>query len=162
NERQKWVNPTTTGDLMSYCNPRWISQYQYQRALARFDPAAQPVTRAPAAPPVPDGEGNYLAVGGVVVDGALEQFDPGHRVTLPGGSSDHPGSGAFSLEVQSAGGTVLFTRHFELIYTGDGDDSDSGAFLEVVPYADTARRIVVKHNGAVIGTRAASANAPTV
>jgi hypothetical protein len=165
-ELQAWFDRAITADLMSYCPPRWISQYQYDRALARFDrrAASQARSMAEVAPasPIPAGDGNYLMIGALIENGALAQLNPGYRITLPGGSSDHPGSGPFSLEVQNQSGVVLFTRHFAVRETGDSEDETSGTFHEMVPFADSARRIVLKYNGATIGSRQATANAPVV
>ncbi len=163
---QQWLDRTLFVDLMAYCSPRWMSQYHYSLALATFDLRPTEPERSTSElslqAPIPDGAGNYLAIGGMVVNGGLGTLDPGYRITMPGGSSDHPGSGPFSLEVQTSDGGVLFTRSFLLRDTGDGEGATNGFFLEVVPFADTASRIVLKYNGDPIGSREASTNAPVV
>jgi hypothetical protein len=162
-----FLNKASTFDLMSYCGPKWISQYQYQRARSRFAPllASQTepnLTQALPTIPSPDPKGNYLFVAGMIENGAMEQFEPSYRISLPSGSNDEAGTGPFTLEVQDGPGGVLFTRNFTLIGHNHTGDETSGAFFEVVPFAPTARRIVIKYAGTTIAIREVSANAPTV
>lgn len=163
-----FLNNTSTFDVMSFCtDSQWISQYQYQRAVGRFASllAGQtgPIqTQALPTSPNPNPNGNYLFVTGTIQDGVMEQFAPSYRVSLPPGSSDGAGTGPFTLEVQDESGAVLFTRNFTLLGHNHSGHETSGAFFEVVPFASSARRIVIKHAGLTIATRVASANTPTV
>jgi len=80
---------------------------------------------------------------------------------LPAGSHDAPGSGAVTLEVQTAGGQILFTRAFDPV-SHDDHEGIGGAFREIVPFPVGAARIVLKYGGATLATRVASANSPAV
>lgn len=163
----------TTFDLMSYCNPRWISEYNYSALFRHFHPgpgAASASTAAPlavagasafAAAPSPAADGDYLIVAGRVHQDQVAALYPFYRLSLSPGSHDQPGSGPLSLEVQTEGGQVLFTRAFSPLSHGD-HDGDDGAFREIVPFPAAAARIVLKHGETTLATRSASAHAPVV
>ncbi|MGC8780437.1 MAG: DNRLRE domain-containing protein [Anaerolineae bacterium] len=158
----------TTFDLMSYCNPRWISEYNYSRLYDHFHPGPGAASSAAAAranvfaaAPLPAANGNYLIVAGRIHEEQVTALHPFYRLSLPAGSHDGPGSGAVTLEVQTAGGQILFTRAFDPLSHGD-HDGIGGAFREIVPFPAGAARIVLKYGGSALATRSASAHAPMV
>ena len=162
-----FLNKASTFDLMSYCGPQWISQYQYQRAISRFEPTLAHQTRPDSSQtvstiPDPDPNGNYLFVSGTIRDIGIERLEPSYRITLPSGSHDEAGSGPFTLEIQDGSGVALFTRNFALLGYNHTGDEISGAFFEIVPFAPTAERMVIRYTSATVATREVSANAPTV
>jgi hypothetical protein len=163
-----------TYENMSYCGPRWMSEYQYQRSLGGyFGPASLARARGyavQAAPnasnldtePVPDPNGNYIFVSGVITNGVTAALAPAYRITLPSGSSDTTGTGMFSLEIQDMGGAALFVRKFSTSGHNFNGMQTSGAFFEVLPFAPGAQRIVLKHGTTPLVTRALSPNRPSV
>lgn len=155
----------TTYDLMAYTSPRWISAYTYGALFDHFHPGpglagADALSWLGPAPRA-DGDGNYVVVAGRIHEGQVHHLEPFYRLSLPSGSSDQPGSGNYGIQVQDAGGAVLFTRAFMPVAHGDRS-GDEGVFGEVLPYADNAARIVIVRDTETLATRVASANYPFV
>ena len=114
------VQPSTP-DVMSYCGPRWISDYHFTNAL-RFrlsdaDSAGLPYL-APQTP-------SLLLWGGVDADG-LPFLEPAFVVqavpSLP------QSGGEYRLSGRTGGGTELFSLSFTMPEVADGDGSESFAF----------------------------------
>lgn len=98
-----------TYDLMSYCSPIWISDYNYEKVIAyrdtsEFDGASADLNNNVA------GEQRTLVILGGVVDGEL-QLEPAldwkSRVTVPSRG------GRYTLEGLDAGGSVIFSLSLE-------------------------------------------------
>jgi len=155
----------TTFDLMSYCSPRWLSAYNYSALFRHFHPGPDLATAASVsrfgAALQPAADGAYLVAAGRINQGQVSRLEPFYRLSLPAGSHDQPGSGAYSLEVQGANGQVLFARAFDLASHGYAD-ADAGVFREIVPFGAGAARIVVKSGGTELAGREVSAHAPEV
>ncbi len=155
----------TTFDLMSYCSSRWLSAYNYSALFDHFHPGPDLATVASVsrfgAALQPAADGNYLVAAGRISQGQVNRLEPFYRLNGTPGSNDQPDSGAYSLEVQAAGGQALFTRAFDLASHGDSG-GDDGVFREIVPFPAGAARIAVKHGGAELAGRAVSAHAPEV
>nr|NIP83029.1 hypothetical protein [Gemmatimonadota bacterium]NIQ57467.1 hypothetical protein [Gemmatimonadota bacterium]NIU77631.1 hypothetical protein [Gammaproteobacteria bacterium]NIX47942.1 hypothetical protein [Gemmatimonadota bacterium] len=100
------LDPYRTYDLMGYCDPVWISDYNYERVLAyrdtsRFDAAFEaPETGSPAPP-----RRATLVVRGGVLDGAL-RLEPALEWDGP---VTPPAQGPYALEGLDAAGRTLFT-----------------------------------------------------
>ncbi len=175
-------DPNSTYDLMSYCEPRWISPIQYKRMIATLGggtittpsiATGGPVSMSSANPhaaaaPRAAGagvSGPYFQISGTI-DNSSVSFDPLFTQTIVG-SSD-PGTGTYSIQVQSASGQTLFTRYFtpEIGVGDDADNttsSDTPAFAEWIPaVAGAARLVVMDPNGVELGTIALSGSAPKV
>lgn len=107
--RQELYDPVTTFDLMSYCDPAWISDYNYRRVLmyrdtSRFDAVSR------TADAVMRQREDVLIVHAGVLDGAL-RVSPGlETVAQPVLPSR---GGRYTLEGLDATGAVLFTLSFE-------------------------------------------------
>ncbi|CAA9343055.1 MAG: hypothetical protein AVDCRST_MAG68-3140, partial [uncultured Gemmatimonadetes bacterium] len=98
--------PTADKDLMSYCRPRWVSDYTYQ-AVLNFRAAGDNGTRertadAPAEP--------SLLVWGRV-GGATPVIEPAFELTTAPSLPARPGP--FTLQGLDAGGAVLFSLPFD-------------------------------------------------
>ncbi len=127
------LQPPTRYDLMSYCDPIWISDYNYRnvldyRATSEFDPpAAVGMTSSARAP-----EESVLVVRGGVRDGelrlepALEWTGP---VTLP------ERGGRYRVEGLDAAGATIFSVSFEPQQLDHGGDAQ---FLMALPLAVAA------------------------
>ncbi len=134
-----FLDPSTNRDLMSYCGPRWISDYNYRMMLAwrvaspLGAPPGAPVAplAAPDAPPQP----GILVVGTLTSTGA--ELLPAWSVTAPphlpvtGGSHTLRG-------LDDAGG-VLFSIDFEPDEVPHADDPSERHFGFVIPLAPADR-----------------------
>ena len=114
--------PPTRLDIMSYCNPVWISEYHFTNAL-RFRvseadsvglPMAGPSTQSLLLWGGVDAEGNPLLETALVVDAppALPQAP-----------------GRFRLAGRTANGTELFSLSFDMPEVADGDGGSNFAFV---------------------------------
>ncbi|MBI5877175.1 MAG: DNRLRE domain-containing protein [Chloroflexi bacterium] len=154
-------------DIMTYCGTgaqpyrnKWLSLYTYEHLFDYFDPNPAAVSSAGFSTRAISPSGNYLRVMGRIYSGTAE-LRPFYRLSLPSGSSDHAGSGAYTLELHNASGTVMFTRYFDPL-GHDGAPDEFGAFLEIVPLTSGVARIVIRAGTLEIASRNVSAHAPTV
>ena len=144
-----YLDPNTYRDVMTYCGPKWISDITYEALRESFRPSAigqlslQPATGI---------EQEYLIGSGKIIDGLVIMTHPFYRHMLPAGTSDETGQGSYSLELQNANGTPLFTRYFNTIKDLDDPISESIYFRQVVPWQPGTARIVVKRGQAVLRT----------
>ena len=102
------VVPASTGDLMSYCPPRWISDYSFTRAL-RYRLGQDYASAGPSE--------SLLLWGGLDEnDDPLLQpaFVVDARPTLPSAP------GAYELSGRTVGGDELFTLSFDMHEVSDG------------------------------------------
>ncbi|MXX34137.1 MAG: hypothetical protein F4Z50_05195 [Gemmatimonadetes bacterium] len=124
--------PPSTPDLMSYCDPAWISDYHFSRALryrsgpvlADGDPAAA-TTRHPAP--------SVMVWGGVDENG-VPFLNPAFAVDAPPALPE-PG-GEFGLVGLTSNGATLFALRFDLPVIADSDGRSSFAFVLPVKAAD--------------------------
>lgn len=145
----------TTHDLMSYVHPRWPSEITFNALRERFAHASADSAFA-AALGAPEQE--YLLARGTIHEGRVELNDAWYRLTLPAGTSDDPGHGPYSLELQGPGGTPLYTRHFRLT----GVEESAGVFEERLPWQPGTTRIVLQQGITVLLIVPVSANTPVV
>ncbi len=127
---QSLVAPWAYRDLMSYCGPRWISGYHFNKALQfrltsqGFRPDAAPGAGASRGG---DAARSLLLWGGVDATGT-PFLEPAFVVDAPTALPE-PGGGALELAGRTAGGDVLFSLSFDMPAIADGDGSSSFAFL---------------------------------
>ena len=112
------VRPSTP-DLMSYCGPRWVSDYSFTNALRYrlFDegpPAAAVAARS------------LLLWGGISAD-SVPYLEPAFVIDAPAALPDS--AGAYRIAGRSASGGELFSLSFTMPETADGDGSSSFAFV---------------------------------
>ena len=104
-------------DLMSYCNPRWISDYHFTNALRTrlFDhgPPAAVAT-------------SLLLWGGIGAEGQ-PYLNPAFVVDAPPALPDS--AGAYEVTGRIASDDELFSLSFAMPEVGDGDGSASFAFI---------------------------------
>ncbi len=157
------VDPAKFFDLMSYCDrppiESWPSDWTYTNLLlsinSRFAPAG-PVVAGTLA-------GDFFVIRGSVhlLDGSVELLPFANLLqTAP---PEVPSAGDYVLRLRSGGGALLGETAFEPKLTEPiGPDPELGTFLIGVA-ADPAIRIVeIVHDGEVVASRMASANAPVV
>ncbi len=107
-------------DLMSYCAPRWISDYHFTNGL-RFrlsdaDSVGLPYLEA---------QRSLLLWGGVGAD-SVPFLEPAFVVEAP--PSTPQSGGEYRLTGRSSGGTELFSLSFAMPVVADGDGSSSFSF----------------------------------
>jgi hypothetical protein len=151
-------DPSGYHDFMSYCEPEWISPYNYWILYSQLRPWVGYTTLASEQKSA-DAQEEYLAVTGIVDSDGTVKLYPFRRIMLPFGSENETGTGSYSLELQSNTGEGLFIRQFEPLHPS----GETGmAILEIIPYASGTARIVLKHDGVVLETIDVSANEPQV
>ena len=120
--RSGTVVPPSTGDLMSYCEPYWISDYHFSNALRYrlFD------EREPQAAAVTASGKSIFLWGGIDAD-SVPFLEPAFVVdappALPDSRGDHRVTG------RTSGGGTLFSLSFTMPEAADGDGSSSFAFV---------------------------------
>ena len=117
------VNPSTGRDLMSYCSPRWISDYSFTNALRYrlFDEGSPPAAAAVAAT-----TRSLLLWGGVGAD-SVPFLEPAFLVDAPAALPDS--AGEHTITGRTNGGSELFSLNFTMPETADGDGSSSFALV---------------------------------
>ncbi len=122
--RTRLVSPMQYKDIMGYCNPDWISDYQFKRALAHRRATEDFGGTVPAASAPP--ETTLLLWGGVGDDEFL--LEPAF---LMEGTPRLPDSGGpYRLEGFTGDGST----HFSFDFTPDPVEFGGGHFLFAVPY----------------------------
>ena len=120
------VDPSTP-DLMSYCHPRWISDYNFNKALQyRMD--AEATASAIAAHDRPRGR-RLLLWGGVGAEGQL-RLDPAFWLDAPARTPS--GSGPYRVEGLNRDGTSAFALDFDMAEGSYG----GGGFLFLIPFEE--------------------------
>ena len=121
--------PPNRPDLMSYCNPRWISDYHFTNALGfRLRDEVDDSTAATAAPaPVR----SLLLWGGVDARG-VPYLEPAFVTDASPALPDS--AGEYWLTGRSADGRAIFSLRFTMPEVADGDGGSSFVFaLPVQP-----------------------------
>jgi hypothetical protein len=147
------VVPTTVGDEMGYCQPRWPSDYTYRKWRAEIE------TR----PGFVDPTGDFLVVSGTAAaDGSTATLDTVRRLSQVATlSSAQPGGYLIRL-LDASGGTItdynvtagrIISHH----------DEPTLAFNEVFNWVAGTRRVaLIDTTGTRLAERSVSANAPIV
>jgi hypothetical protein len=111
-EADELQDPALRYDLMTYCDPVWISDYNYEKVIAYRDTsayAAGSVGDDPRTPASADGE-RVLLVRGGVLDGRL-RLEPALEWTGPVALPDR--EGRYTLEGLDRQGRAVFTLALE-------------------------------------------------
>ncbi len=148
-------------DFMSYCRPKWISDYTYEGIYQRL--ATMPVTAA-----VRHGttaglvEGDWLIATGILTPAAGNGgFGIVRRVPTAGDPTP-PEPGPFTLEL-AAGDGVLASHPFTALPIADGAPGYV-AFDLMVPFlpGTTALRVVENDTGRALASAVVSASPPVI
>ena len=144
------INPSlktysTYYDLMSYCDPVWISDYNYDRLMSLYILPGQ-------ISPSSNG-GDSLVVSGAITENAAN-FNPTFTLDVP---SVVPIPGPYSLDLLDANGTVL--RSYPFMPDEAHADPTEGPPLEsilgfhlTVPAEPGVAQIRVQHSGELLGS----------
>jgi hypothetical protein len=175
-------------DLMTYCPDQWVSTWSWlwlHSALLGGDkpqaaasgpgvtaerdsigsgwslaPVTLGLALAPSSGLLPDAEGQtYFVVTGMPDGSGTLRIVKVERLTLTGGD-DAPGSGAYILELQNAGGSVLAARRFDPAPAGEVPGAH--VFAQRLPALPGAARLVLKWGATTTDSRVISASAPQV
>ncbi len=115
--------PGTFKDLMSYCNPTWVSDYNYLAVLAARD-------IMPGVRPAPGGAGTGLLIWGRIINGAVV-LEPALLVRAP---ARLPAvTGRHHVEGFDAAGGSIFSLSFAGDLVSDLPSGDERHFAFVVP-----------------------------
>ncbi len=137
--------PSQYYDLMSYCDPAWISDYTYEAVLdfrasekIRWDKAAR-------------GESVLMVWGRI--DGDVAVLEPAYEIDAPAALPMRPGP--YRLQGLDAAGGVVFELSFEPDRLGHGPDSRHFSFAVPASVAQTGRleRLRLIGPGGVIAER---------
>ena len=118
------VSPQTW-DLMSYCEPMWISDYSFTRALAHRMKLGEVI------PPA------YAAAKGILLWGGLD--DDGELTLEPAFAVDAPtklpeSDGPYTITGANDNGSVLFSLAFDI---SEYADAEGGSFAFILPVRET-------------------------
>jgi len=138
-------------DVMSYCNPEWISDYTYE-ALWDYDSSPSIAPQSLESP-----QGTLLVSGWLSEDGRIS-FRPAYRLDV---AAYQPKGGEYDLIMLDAQGRELGAYAFTPVSThgdriGGGPTESSMAFHLAIPYAEGLAAIRVSKDGAEMGTLRAS------
>ena len=121
------VKQSSLRDLMSYCDPPWISDYTY-RAILNFRSVYYPPTGAAT-------QARTASQGNLLVWGRIEQgrliLEPAIEVDAP--ASLPARSGPHRVEAFGPNGETLFSLNFSGDRVADGQNPDDQTFAFVVP-----------------------------
>jgi hypothetical protein len=115
-------NPATVADLMGYCSPSWVSDYNWS-AMVTYRQGG-PNNAPPAA-----GSGSGLLVWGRITDAGVV-LEPSFRVPLSGRA---PSPGAHRLELLASDGSLLQTVRFGADTVADLPGGAEVHFAFVIP-----------------------------
>jgi hypothetical protein len=156
------VNGAHTNDFQSYGGaPNWVSDYTYEKLLQNVRTDIPAVVAAPA---VVTTTQSYLFASGTITGSGpifIGGIDPFYVLDRPVGTSDDPGTGAFSIELRDASNTVLYTRNFDLD-SSQHPGAFGQPFNQILPFDSRTQSIVLRHGLTVLATRTRTPNAPTV
>ncbi len=151
------VSPTTHFDLMSYCQPRWISGYTYEGISAAINTTS-------SASPAMSLEGERVLIRGILnFDEGTGSFEP--LLKLTSGTVLLPVAGDYTLEMRNANGLLTDSVAFEPSIDQENDlpgEPNTGSFIFPVLYdpAVVEYRIVYHEN--VLMTTSVSGFSPSV
>lgn len=114
--------PPGTGDLMSYCNYDWISEYHFTNAL-RYRLADERPDASLAGGPA----ARSLLLWGGVSDSGEPYLEPAFVVDGPAALPES--GGAYEISGRSSAGEQLFSLSFDMPKVADPDGSSSFAFV---------------------------------
>jgi hypothetical protein len=150
-----------TGDLMSYCQPTWPSDWTYRHIreylLTRFGPSAA-ATEAATLPLLTNA--SAILVSGIISPSTnAGAIDPLYSVDLPSPLT-LPEPGEYTLRFENSQGQVLTSHNFEPSTLSD--EVDAIPFVLTLPPVAGAARVLLLHDDLVLDVRTASANVPSV
>lgn len=168
------IEPWRAGDLMSYrkgygtCEGRWISDYTYKKIFNTLSGMSTSQSISSTELSLMGYEKHLLVSGMINHTNNEVTFDPFYVITDFKGTYQ-PGEGNYSLELRDKQSNVLLTHSFELSYPvanlmfGDDEpEGEIGFFIEILPYPQETKTLVLKHNSIELASVTVSDHAPNV
>jgi len=159
------VYDSSTADLMSYGQTRWVSPHTYvhirERLLARYSNASisgREANEKNTVMVVTAGEPAVLISGTVTLGQNAGQIESVYALNSPA-PVPAPSPGSYTIRFQNNQGQELSSYSFEPEQPSEGS---TGVFTLLLPWNSNTARIVLLHNGQEIASRNASTRAPTV
>jgi len=150
------VLDTEHHDMMSYCAPRWISDYNYRKI---FDMMA--TTRIQSLGISQEAGEGWLISGRINPDltGQLETAEPITSSAVVQGT----GSGAYQLEMIDQDFNVQFRYNFDPMEIAQESREETPAdFSFIVPRIDNLKHIQIRRGGEIVDEMAAATVAPVL
>lgn len=144
----------TTGDLMGYCRPRWISDYTYEAMRSAIDSRWRRPLLASAGTP------SVLVAGTVETDGSAGTIDTIYQVDAPA-AVELPEEGDYTLRFENEAGDVLASYQIAPSPLSEASENVMG-FSHILPWEEGTTRIVLLYQDEELADTSASANAPIV
>lgn len=137
-----------TYDVMSYCSPKWVSDYTYE-ALWQYDN----VLRL-SPPDRPIGARSILVAGQIDAPTGEVTLRPAYVIDEPG-RLPTASSGTYTLELLDANDRVLAAQPFEparaIIDWWQGSSEETLSFHLQLPYVDGVKALRVRQGDRVVG-----------
>jgi hypothetical protein len=146
----RWKSPREYFDLMSYCYPRWISDYTY-RAIFDFREGVG------FAPPVVGGWEETLYLRGWVDPQGRVSLKPAYTMKAPLDAED---SGSFRAELFDADGRLLAARRFSPVALPDDPEGWQGFALHM-PAAPGTAAVRIWHGDRLVVERRSEGPMPS-
>ena len=153
-------NPYTSFDLMSKCEPPWISPFNYNKMFNEFY-GQQSTTDKLYIPALDE---KVMLVSGTVYSPSLSvEFDPFYVITSTVTSPTSTGTD-YCLETQDQNGVALDSRCFDLGFHETENDTTLSAdfFSWILPYPPGTSKVVLNHLGTPLEGIEASDSIPYV
>lgn len=162
----KWLkDPALTQDLMSYCDPIWISLYTYELLGERIDSYGDlvPGRSWGLARPVAERVGEVLVGSGFIRADGIE-FDPAtfFRIPLPEDETLSPDEGRYTVQLRDGQGNVIYAQAFAPQAYSDNPDPEEGYFFLIIPWSEGTAEIAFLFQDITLGTIPVSVHPPTV
>lgn len=125
---QQLVNPSSFRDVMSYCNPQWVSDHTYT-AMQRFLEANPPQAQASGGGVSLMGAQEVLLVRGVIRSGRVS-LEPLQRLAAP---LSLPEAGRYLLRLETASGVRTYAFSTQTLPAPHGFSGDEEHFVFTLP-----------------------------
>jgi hypothetical protein len=146
-------SPNTHTDLMSYCTPAWISDYNYANVLD-FRTSAWGYAMVETVPQ--PGETTLSLVGSIDTSPAVSEALHVTSARTTGRAARH-GSGDYTMVGRDGDGRVLFTTSFDVFEYADGPEGTERLFIvDATVGAEDVDELIdieIRHHGRVVGQR---------
>lgn len=141
-----------------HCQTYWVDLEDYQGLFSNMSPDLSSSRKDIA-------ESSYngiLIVRGLVHSGNTIELNNWYR--LPQGVSEQIISEKYSVEMLDGSENLLFSQNFAVHFalTGSDLELDTSGFAFSVPYIEGIKKVLIKHEGAVLAQRIVSDNSPAV
>jgi len=128
------VKPPTHGDIMGYCDPKWIGDYSYKAIMNYLSPAAPVITGAAVGAAISDAVQPTLLIWGHIKNGEMV-LEPAFQVTTRPKLPQR--AGPYTVEAKAADGTTLMSLAFEPKEVADAPGNRKN-FVFAVPLSSAA------------------------